>query len=297
MKEGFRHLAGVSHLDLRMGMAFSGERAAALHAALRDACRTIAVMPAHYLTWPGDDKPIFPARPASPGRGPSTLVLNEAYLVSFGDLEVPLHLWNAMQRFDAWIEPAVIAEWIRLMQRYAQRQGRTLAEHRVAQAMAWIDPQRDASDARKLALRAMGEAPLRCVWTDRRLTESNLEIDHCFPWAAWPCDHLWNLMPAHREANRLKRDRLPDHRTLRNAHERIVEWWDRGYRRGGEPVARRFFTEARAGLPSMPEGASGLEDVFGGLAVQRLRLRRDQGLAEWAGAERGSGGTGSRDGA
>lgn len=283
VKEGFRRLQGVSHLDLRMGQGFAGDRAQALHSALRDACRTIAIMPAHYLTYPGSDESVFPARHVNPGRAPATIVIDEAYLASFGELLVPLHLWTALQRFGAWIEPAVIAEWIRLMHRYAETQERTLSDHRIAVAMTWADPARDVRVARDRALRAMGTAPLHCVWSGRRLTERGLDIDHCLPWAAWPCDHLWNLMPAHRDVNRQKRDRLPGDELLRVAHDRILDWWDRSYARANAPIARRFHAEARSGLPAMPDGEFGLDDVFAGLAVQRLRLRRDQGIAEWAG--------------
>ena len=37
VKDGFRRLAGTSHLDLRIGMSFSGDLGSALHSALRDA--------------------------------------------------------------------------------------------------------------------------------------------------------------------------------------------------------------------------------------------------------------------
>ena len=285
VKEGFRRLAGLSHLDLRVGMSFSGERAAALHAALRDACRTIDLMPATYLTYPGSDTRIFPVARASTRAGASGLVLDEPTLMSFGTLSVPLHLWTALQRFDAWIEPALIAEWIRLMKGYAERQGRVLGESAVAQAMVWSEPGRDVRIARDQALRRMQDAPLHCVWTGRRLTDKSVDIDHCFPWAAWPCDHLWNLMPAHRQVNQhQKRDRLPSDGTLRSARERILEWWERAYRRGGEAIERRFAMEVRAGLPAMPAGPADLDDVFAGVALRRLRLSHDQGIPEWVAA-------------
>lgn len=45
---------------------------------------------------------------------------------------------------------------------------------------------------------------LSAVWmhvapTDR--TRACFDIDHCFPWRAWPCDDLWNLLPTHRAVN------------------------------------------------------------------------------------------------
>lgn len=61
-RDGFKALlAGlVSPLDLRIGALFSGSAATALHGALRDACDTITRMPAHFMTYPGSDRPVLP---------------------------------------------------------------------------------------------------------------------------------------------------------------------------------------------------------------------------------------------
>lgn len=90
-------------------------------------------------------------------------------------------------RFDAWIEPALVAEWVRVMEGYAEGQGRRLDPGVVARAMAWADPRRDVGFARRRALTLLGERELHCVWTGRKLTADRLDIDHCLPWAAWPC--------------------------------------------------------------------------------------------------------------
>ncbi len=284
--EAYRQLSDLSHLNLRVGMSFTGERAAAVHTALRDAAATIRRMPATYLTYPNGG-PVFPVQmPPRVPRHPPTVTLENAYLASFGELTVPSHLWRAMQRFDAWIEPAVIAEWIRLMKQYATRQGRSLDEATIIRAMTWADPARDTLLAREQALRAMNDGPLHCVWTGKALNQSNLDIDHCFPWSSWPCDHLWNLMPAQRQVNQhQKRDRLPSHARLRDAHERILAWWDRGYRHRGDVLDQRFVLEARSSLPSIPEGPLALDDVFAGVMLQRIRLRQDQGVPEWEGPD------------
>jgi hypothetical protein len=60
------------------------------------------------------------------------------------------------------------------------------------------------------------------------LNAARLDVDHCFPWAAWPCDHLWNLMPCLPAVNNRKRDGLPDDAMLRSARDRILEWWGKG---------------------------------------------------------------------
>ena len=284
VKAPFRALDRLSPLDLRIGAVFSGDLAAMLHAALRDAANTIATMPAHFMTY-ADGAPILPVSRAGRPRRPTTIRLDADYLSAFGELKVPLHLWRALQRFDVWIEPALTAEWSLLMKRYATRQGRALDTDAMAAAMTWSDPKRDVSLARVQALRLMESAPLHCVWSGRRLTADTLDIDHCFPWTAWPCDDLWNLMPTHRAVNQQqKRDRLPGAALLRNSQDRIQTWWSRGYIGVEGAVLRgRFMTEAEATLPMISGSASGLDDVFDAVGMQQVRLRADQGVGVWEG--------------
>lgn len=285
---GFRALLGgaATGADLRVGVRLTGSAAHAVHAALREAARTIAIMPATYMTYPNGG-PILPVDRARPSAAPGTLLLDAAYLRSFGEMRVPAHLWRAMQRFAVWVEPALVAEWTRLMDDYTGRIGRALDASAAVAAMAWSDPERDVSVPRRIALRLVeGGTGLRCTWTGRVLEPGTLDIDHLFPWSAWPCGDLGNLLPAHREVNqRLKRDRLPSALALARAGERILEWWQTAYLVPGDlslPV--RFGHEARASLPGLraadAEGCDP-EHVYAAVGLQRMRLRHDQQVPEW----------------
>jgi hypothetical protein len=212
----------------------------------------------------------------------------EAYLRRFGELLVPVNLWRALSRFDAWIEPALVAEWIRLMHRYALRQGRKLSDDTTAHAMHWSAPERIVAEARQRAISIIESArPLHCVWSGARLSKDRLDIDHCFPWAAWPCDDLWNLLPSTRSVNQHeKRGRLPSASALNGARDRVQEWWRTGYSLGVDsPFAERFFLEARSSLPLIKadDVAIAIDDVFDAVAFQRLRLKENQQIPEWAG--------------
>ena len=282
--KGFRSLETASHLDLRIGARFFGETAKALIQALREACSTIVDMPAFYMTYPSGEQ-IMKARRGASVRQSDALTIDEAFLSMFGELRVPITIWRTLVRFDAWIEPALIAEWIRLMKAYAERQGRTLDDARIAQAMLWSEPTREVAVARERALDLLGGAKVFCVWSGRRLTAATLDIDHCLPWAAWPCGDLWNLLPAHRSVNqREKRNRLPSAERLRHAQAPMEEWWRGAY--VDAPTATlgdRFFAEARASLPSIatiPERPS-VDDVFAGVALKRVALKQDQQVPEW----------------
>ena len=274
-------LRDTAEYDLRVGMHVGADRRGAVHRALLDACDTIARMPATYMTY-ADGCPILPAAPRR-SRLPTELVLNEAYFASFGTLSVPTHLWRALQRYSVWIEPALVEEWIGLTTRYARSQGRTLDEAELRQAMRWSEPEREVAVARNRALALLEGGQLFCVWTGNRLRGRNIDIDHCFPWSAWPCDDLWNLLPAQRTVNQhRKRELLPDDSTLRGASDRIMDWWESAYR-GDSILDERFRLEALARLPTLDRSNFDLADVFDAMSLQRLRLARDQRIPEWNG--------------
>lgn len=280
-KQGFQAIGHLSSLDLRPGATFSGQTAQALHQALKEAAATIEKMPAHYMTWPDSDIPILSARRGRPGNAPTNLQLDESYLRRFGEIQVPLHLWRALARYDAWIEPALVNEWERLMFVYAERQERGLDRETLAQALRWSDPERNVADARRLALPLLEQRRLYCVWSGKRLSADRLDIDHCLPWSAWPCEDLWNLMPSDRTVNqRQKREKLPAADRLAQAGDTIIDWWQQAYIESGESISARFFTEATSSLP-VDETGNDPAIVFSGLSAKRLALKADQQIREW----------------
>lgn len=280
VKAGFAGLGGVSPYDLRLGARFCGPEGGALLAALRDASNTIVRMPAHYITYPGQAERVFVAEV---GRAPRQcdFVLDGSFMRAFGRLLVPRHIWHAMTRYAAWIEPALIEEWIALMQTYEGGTRRSHDDH--MGLLRWLDPEHDTRLVR-LAAEVLRERTghLYCVWSGRPLRDQ-FAIDHCIPFAAWPCNDLWNLLPTHPSVNLHKGHKLPSAGCLAGSKDRILAWWHDAY--FDQPgVAERFVGEATAALPGVIALSSrpSPDDVFGGLMMQRAVLRRDQQLPEWA---------------
>ena len=281
--DAYRKLAGVSHRDLRVGMKFSGELSAVLHQALKDAGNTIERMPAAHMTYPNGGE-IFPVRKSGRTLRPSSFQLDRSYLSSFGEMLIPGHLWRALQRYGVWMEPAVVAEWSRLIKSYALRQGVEAGDAAIAAAMVWDEPIRDVRLARERALEILANGQLFCVWSGKKLAERSLDIDHCLPWTVWPCGDLWNLMPAHRTINQHEKGAcLPAGRLLRSAQDRVVNWWGEAYSDGRPVVSEQFWTQARSSLPSVNAADNTLNDIFDALCLQRMRLKHDQQAPEWTG--------------
>lgn len=286
VREAFQDVLNVSPYDLRVGARFTGQVGKSLRAALVDARDTIHKMPAFYITYPNSSEQIFKTQlcgriPLSP-----TFMIDEQFLSAFGQLRVPRHLWLAMSRFASWIEPALISEWIRLMQSYSAASGKNESYDELMRALVWIEPERDTTFVRSITQRFWDEnTPVFCVWSGKKLRSDNCDIDHCFPFSAWPCGDLWNLVPAHRLVNqRQKGDKLVTAGTLQQAKERMLEWWHIAYTSGDNAhLQGRFLTEASTALPikCIDESTSSVESVFNGLQIKRSALKQDLQLTDW----------------
>ena len=164
----------------------------------------------------------------------------------------------------------MLSEWVQIMRGYESTPS-PWDTHMAA--LRWLEPEHDTGVVRG--------SPLFCVWTGRRLRD-DFDVDHCFPFAAWPCNDLWNLLPSSPTANRRKGDLLPAPEALEQARQRMLEWWDLAYLRD-TALAARFEDESRSALPTSiaEDGAVTPDSLFEGVMIQQMVLKGDQQLAEW----------------
>ncbi len=282
--DAFLSLNEVAASDLRPGAIFTGLLGAGLRKALADSARLIADMPARHLTF-ADDRPVFET---IYGRMPATssaVCMEQDYLWTYGTVRVPLSIWQALRRMSAWIEPMLVAEWVRLTRNYGEKVGKSVTADEVLLALRWLEPERDTGFVRDLAQRRLAKGQsVTCVWSGRSLSADMLDIDHCLPWSAWQCGDLWNLLPSTSNINRSqKREKIVTGTTLAQAKPLILSWWREAYQNESPALRARFVEEARATLPIEQVAEPSLEDLFLALDFRRLRLRQDTLAAEWAG--------------
>jgi SAM-dependent methyltransferase len=272
--EDFYKLDAISNCDLRVGARFDAERGAIITGAIKDACKNIAAMPTRYITYPGQSRPVFDSEGAVVRRSRTAITLSKSFLVGFGTFRIPVKLWQTLGQYPCWLEPAVLREWAGLTQ------GWGIAEYRSVDTRVfdWEEGRRDTSIAagRVIAVRNAGYS-VPCVWSAEKV--KNPHIDHCFPWARWLNNDLWNLLPASASVNSRKGDKLPSAQTMSAARARILDWWQHAYL--DSPLKEKFLLEADASLPRLVEGDAGLEDIYAALLHQRARLKSDQQLVEW----------------
>ncbi len=302
-KEAFYHLQDVSPSDLRLGARFDSDRAVLLTHAINDACENIERMPVHHITFPGSaDRQLFESGFSRTRATSQPIVLSREYLTKFGRFRIPALLWQALGQFACWLDPVIVREWrqltsnwdgpadLRSPARWAAQTGQSAAQSasQVRESGAesytndpfeWTESRYDTGIAHERAkqLRDDGFA-LTCVWSATRIRKA-LHIDHCFPWARWRNNDLWNLLPARGNVNLSKSDRLPSSGAMADARERMLEWWRHAWVQS--PEEDRFFMEARYSLPGLDVDTPRLEDIFTAAQHQRARLKQDQQLIEW----------------
>ncbi len=287
---GWHQLTQRAASDYSVGNLFVGDDALALHRTLSVAVQNIRDMPCKYITLPNSCQSVFEVA-AKTVKAKDSLFLDLKSLSQWGEFSLPEHIWLAFSRFACWIEPVIVSEWTQTMRSYQGNTSKTI--HEINDALQWLDSKRTTVDVRKRfdELNTIN-TPQHCVWTHRKLAnhanqKSNVQIDHCFPFARWPNNDLWNLLPTDAKANGEKSDRLPTAKRMKYAKEPISNWWQSAWLDDNQNVieqsnmTRQFFAQANIALPGLNSDNTSIDDLFEAMELQRSRLKEMQQLREW----------------
>lgn len=284
--DGWHKLTDRAARDYSIGNLFIGDDALALHRTLSAAVKNIREMPCKYITLPNSEQSVFEID-SKTVKAKDSLFLDMQSLSQWGEFSLPEHIWLAFSRFACWIEPVLVSEWANTMAKY---QGNSSVEQQgvIHSALQWLEPTRTTVEVRKRFDQInSANNPQHCVWSQKRLSmsgsaKSNVQIDHCFPFARWPNNDLWNLLPTDAKTNLTKSDRLPTEQRMKNAKEPISQWWQTAWLdNNDEQISRQFFAQANIALPGLKTDNTSIDELFDALALQRGRLREMQQLREW----------------
>ncbi len=275
---GWDKIRSINSNDFYIGACYLDTTTAQdIYRTLKDIASVIKNMPARYITLPGTKNEVFHVELERTQKPSGPLVLDHSFLTSLGRFYVPRDIWDALARFSIWIEPALVNEWSQLMASYQSNQTRFSATDYL-QALSWEHPERTTSRVRKRVEQVLQSDSVQCCWSGRAIQRSGYAIDHAFPFARWPNNDLWNLLPTKPTINSAKSDKLPSTQTLRHAKELILHWWRQGW---GEAQQDEFFTQANFALPNLSPKNRNFDDVFEAFALQRDRIKHLQQLQDW----------------
>jgi SAM-dependent methyltransferase len=291
---GWQKLTHRSASDYRIGNLFTGDDAVALHKTLSAAVSNIKTMPCRYITFPNreanSDNNVFEVA-SKTVKAKDSIFLDLQTLEQWGEFSLPESTWLAFNRYACWIEPVLVSEWVKTMASYRGNAQYKSPEnqYKLFQALNWEEPKRTTVEVRKrfeLIQNALpNDEKIQCVWSAKSLKQK-YDIDHSMPFARWPNNDLWNLLPTDSQVNNQKSDRLPTEHKLKAAKERIQHWWQVAWLDDGPSATQkdnhqRFFAEANIALPGISSDNSSVDDLFEALVMQRGRLKEMQQLREW----------------
>lgn len=274
--DGWLALNNRSPLDFSVGQIFLGNEAKALHRMLNDIGLTIKNMPAKYITLPGSKDKVFEVTTSSKRLTTESLFTDIETLSQYGEFLVPRKMWGLMSQYACWIEPVAVNEWINVMKGYQNNRGMDIQS--LHQALAWSNPERTTTKVRQRVEEVKQKHTVECVWSHKRLSK-NYAIDHCLPFARWPNNDLWNLLPTSVSINLKKSDAIPSQRRFLESKENITAWWTEAWLDDSKNQ-KQFFEESRFALPGL-DNASGIEDIFEALMLQSIRVAEMQQLRAW----------------
>lgn len=283
--DGWHKLTHRTASDYRIGNLFTGDDAKALYKTISAAVSNIKTMPCRYITLPNSDETVFEVASKSV-KAKDSIFLDLKTLEKWGEFSLPESTWLAFNRYACWIEPVLVSEWVKTMASYSGNSEYSSPEKQffLYQALNWLEPKRTTVEVRNRFEQLKKQQPnselMQCVWSAKSLKQ-NYDIDHSMPFARWPNNDLWNLLPTDSKVNNQKSDRLPTEYKLKTAKERIQHWWQEAWLKSSDNNHQRFFAEANLALPGLNSDNSSVDDLFEALITQRGRLKEMQQLIEW----------------
>lgn len=300
--DGWHKLTELKSSDYRIGNLFTGDNAIALHKTLSAAVSNIKTMPCRYIRQPNSTESVFEVANKTV-KAKDSIFLDLQTLEQWGEFSLPESTWLAFSRYACWIEPVLVSEWVKTMAGYAGNSQYKSPENqfRLYQTLNWEEPKRTTTEVRKrfeqlqknFSNKELEHEQIRCIWSNKSL-KREYAIDHCMPFARWPNNDLWNLLPSDVKENGNKSDRLPTEQKFKQAKERMQHWWQAAWldesavtdntellKNSRTNEQQRFFAEANIALPGLSADNSSIDDLFEALVMQRGRLKEMQQLKEW----------------
>lgn len=276
--DGWNRLKHLGADDFAIGSFFVGADAIALNKTIRDTIATIDKGPVAFTYNCVSINRLFELDRKTV-KAETTIILDKDYLSTFGYFILDESMWRCLQDYSSWIDPLLVQQWIREMQAYSSNKEKNIDLQTFHNGLVWLDESHDTSPIRRKVtqLKASG-AKVVSVWSNIKLDQA-LHIDHCIPFAYWPNNDKWNLLPSTERENLSKSDRVPSKARLTEARSRVLDWWRLAWTSESERM--QFFNEACLSLPTLNSTPANFEEVFDAMQFQVYGVKQRLQINEW----------------
>jgi len=281
--DGWEQITHLSADDLAVGSLFVGDEAKAIQKTIQASIKTMKNGPIKFIysgSMSEQNQEFTTQSPRKHRKLQSGIYLDNQFFESFGSLVLKQSLWECFRLYNSWIEPLVVNQWITQMQRFELNKKNEISLQTYHDSLIWVDIEHDTSGVRKRVDELQQNSiKLTSVWSSTKLA-NGYHVDHCLPFAYWPNNDKWNLLPSTKTENLKKKDRLPKRVRLAESKHRILDWWTLAW--GDDITAtQRFFTEASLSLPNIPPQCNEFEEVFEAMGLQISGVKSRLLVGEW----------------
>ncbi|USD64499.1 class I SAM-dependent methyltransferase [Vibrio sp. SCSIO 43136] len=282
-EDGWQKITHLSPDDLAVGAVFLKEEATALQKTLQASIKAMKDGPIKFIYTGSSSAPNHEFSTVSPKKRrkvEESICLDSHFFESFGSFILKESLWECFRIYNSWIEPLVVNQWVMQMQRFELNKQNNVSLQTYHDSMLWLEHDHDTSSVRKRISELHNQdQTITSAWSNTKL-KTGIHVDHCLPFAYWPNNDKWNLLPTTSKENLNKKDRLPSQQRLLAAQQRITDWWDMAW--GQDPSHKqRFFVEASLSLPNVPPECEDFEEVFEAMGLQIRGVKSRLLVAEW----------------
>ena len=281
-EDGWEQLKHLSADDLAIGAVFYGEEAKALQKTMQATIKAMKDGPIKFIysgSLKDNNQEFSTVAPSKRRKIESTIVLDSAFFESFGSFVLKQNLWECFRLYYSWIEPLVVNQWISEMQRFEANRENNITLQTYHDCLVWLDKKHDTNRIRSKIedLKSKGHS-IQCVWGQTKINDE-YHVDHCLPFAYWPNNDHWNLLPSSKALNLKKSDRVPSLNRLEKSKTTILDWWQMAWQNPNEQ--QRFFNEAALSLPNIPPQCRDFEEVFDAMGFQIKGVQSRLLVREW----------------
>jgi hypothetical protein len=161
-------------------------------------------------------------------RTPEGAVISTDFLIrNMGTFSIPYKFYLTLKYLGTFIEgtESVLNKWADFIT-VANRRYTVSKEVVLDRLYRTPEMYRDVGEVKRFYLSRLDSGGLFCVWSGKRLGRDTMDVDHVLPFARFPNNSFWNLLPAARSINNNKRDRIPEPELLDKREGMIFEYWD-----------------------------------------------------------------------
>lgn len=182
-----------------------------------------------------------------------------------------------LYRYGSWIEDSITLRWARFTESLSTNIGSNITTGDIVTLLSKdFVVQRDTQFARKIYDQYKEDFhELKSVWSSTNI--STYEVDHVLPYSIYSNNDLWNLLPASKNENASKSDKLVTTNLINKQKNTIITYWE--YMK--EKATARFEHEVYSSFNIDPVSNNWKDNLILALSEQLEITSSIRGLKRW----------------